>query len=109
MNARFPDSMVSSIGYREQAMTECAGVFIQIARDDLDRFASATAQMNVNLEALQAVAVPIPPPEEQRRISEVLDRAFSVLREVDYYEVDANLLNAQSQRSAGLSRVFRTV
>jgi type I restriction enzyme S subunit len=68
MNACFPDSVVGFIADQGQTTTEYVEVFIRTAKENLDRFASATAQKNINLEVLEAVVVPIPPLEEQRRI-----------------------------------------
>ena len=79
--------------------------FIRTARDRLDRFASATAQKNINLEVLEAVAIPTPPLAEQARIVAEVDRLLSIIREVEA-EVDANLKRALALRQATLAKAF---
>lgn len=105
MKACFPDSVVGFIADQGPITTEYVEVFIRTAKENLDRFASATAQKNINLEVLQAVAVPTPPLAEQRRIVEELDRILSILRGVDR-EVDANFQRAQTLRQATLVKAF---
>ena len=68
-------------------------------------FAPATAQKNINLEVLEAVAVPLPPLPEQHRIVAEVDRLLSIARETEA-EVDANLKRAQGLRQAILSKAF---
>jgi len=105
MEACFPDSVVGFIPYLRSPTVEYVECFIRTARDGLDRFASATAQKNINLEVLEAVAVPTPPLAEQIRIVAEVDRHLSIIREVEA-EVDANLQRAQALRQATLAKAF---
>ena len=105
MNACFPDSVVGFIPLLGSPTVEYVECFIRTARDRLDRFASATAQKNINLEVLEAVAIPTPPLAEQARIFAELDRHLSIIREVEA-EVEANLQRAQTLRQATLARAF---
>lgn len=59
-------------------------------------------QANVNGTKLQALMIPLPPLEEQRRIVDELDLRLSILRGVEA-EVDANLLRAQVLRQSVLT------
>ena len=79
--------------------------FIRTARDGLDRFASATAQKNINLEVLDAVAVSTPPLAEQKRIVAEVDRRLSLIRGLES-EVDMNLQRAQALRQSILWKAF---
>ena len=88
--------------------TEYVEYFIRTARDGLDRFASATAQKNINLEVLEGVAIPTPPLAEQRRLVAEVDRRFSLIRGVET-EVDANLLRASRLRQSALASAFSTL
>ena len=67
--ACFPDSVVGLFPVRE-VEAEYIECFIRTAREDLDRYAPATAQKNINLEILSQVAVPLPPQAEQQKINE---------------------------------------
>jgi type I restriction enzyme S subunit len=105
LEACFPDSVVGFVSEQGYPTTEYVEFFIRTARDGLDRFASATAQKNINLEVLEAVAVPTPPLAEQRRIVAEVERRLSLVRGVES-EVDANLKRAQALRQATLQLSF---
>ncbi len=105
LEACFPDSVVGFVASQGYPTTEYVEFFIRTARDGLDRFASATAQKNINLEVLTAVAVPTPPLAEQHRIVAEVDRRLSLVRGVET-EVDANLKRAQALRQSMLRSVF---
>ena len=105
LEACFPDSVVGFIPQMGSPTVEYVECFIRTARDRLDRFASATAQKNINLEVLEAVAIPTPPLAEQARIVAEVDRLLSIIREVEA-EVDANLKRAQALRQATLAKAF---
>ena len=105
LEACFPDSVVGFIPQMGSPTVEYVECFIRTARDRLDRFASATAQKNINLEVLEAVAIPTPPLAEQARIVAEVDRLLSIIREVEA-EVDANLKRALALRQATLAKAF---
>lgn len=102
----FPDSVVGFISVLDAVTTRYAEFFIRTAKQNLDRFASATAQKNINLEVLEAVAIPLPPLPEQHRIVAEVDRLLSIAREAEA-EVEANLKRAQGLRQAILARAFQ--
>lgn len=81
LEACFPDSVVGFVSEQGYPTTEYVEFFIRTARDGLDRFASATAQKNINLEVLEAVAVPTPPLAEQQRIVAEVDRRLLAIEE----------------------------
>ena len=105
LEACFPDSVVGFVSDQGYPTTEYVEFFIRTARAGLDRFASATAQKNINLEVLESVAVPTPPLAEQQRIVAEVDRRLSLIRGVES-EVNANLNRAQALRQATLSKAF---
>ena len=105
LEACFPDSVVGFIPQMGSPTVEYVECFIRTARDRLDRFASATAQKNINLEVLEAVAIPTPPLAEQARIVAEVERHLSIIREVEA-EVDANLKRALALRQATLAKAF---
>ena len=105
MEACFPDSVVGFISDQGYPTTGYVEFFIRTARDGLDRFASATAQKNINLEVLDAVAVSTPPLAEQKRIVAEVDRRLSLIRGLES-EVDMNLQRAQALRQSILWKAF---
>jgi type I restriction enzyme S subunit len=76
-DACFPDSVVGFV-QNETVTTRYVEMFIRTAREDIERYAPATAQKNINLEILSRVAIPLPPLSEQRRIVDELDRLLSI-------------------------------
>jgi type I restriction enzyme S subunit len=104
-DACFPDSVVGFVPKSGSPTTEYVEYFFRIAKQELSRFAPATAQKNINLDVLQSIRIPLPPVSEQRRIVTEVDRRLSILRELEA-EVDANLKRAQSLRQAILAKAF---
>jgi type I restriction enzyme, S subunit len=104
MPACFPDSVVGFLS-DDTALTRFVEFFMRTAREDLERFAPATAQKNINLAVLERVVIPVPPQAERERIVGEVDRRLSIVREVEA-EVDANLKRAQALRQAVLSKAF---
>jgi type I restriction enzyme S subunit len=68
--------------------------------------ASATTLPIINKSKFSALAVPLPPLDEQLRIVAEVDRRLSIVQEVEA-EVDANLKRAQALRQAVLGAAFR--
>ena len=73
--ACFPDSVVGLIPDETLCPVAYAEYFLRTARADLERFAPATAQRNINIGILNQVAVPLAPRDEQLEIVRQLDLA----------------------------------
>ena len=104
MPACFPDSVVGFLS-DDVALTRFVEFFMRIAREELDRFAPATAQKNINLAILERVAVPVPPQTERERIVAEVDRRLSIVGEVEA-DINANLKRAQALRQTVLAKAF---
>jgi len=77
-DACFPDSVV---GFSPSNVINSAKYFLyfmKTARDDLLKFAPATAQKNINLEILESVLIPTPPLVEQHRIVAKVDALMAL-------------------------------
>ncbi len=103
--ACFPDSIVGFLIEGGAVTTQYVEYFIRTAREKLERFAPATAQKNINLEVLEAVAVPLPPLAEQKRIVAEVDRRLSLICEIDS-QINANTKRAERLRQSILSQSF---
>ena len=68
IDACFPDSVVGVIVDKEVASTEYLEYLMRTVKDDLAKFAPATAQKNINNQILSDLQLPIAPLAEQRRI-----------------------------------------
>jgi len=104
MPACFPDSVVGLV-CDDAALVRYVELYFRTIRANLERFAPATAQKNINLSILERVQVPLPPASERERIVAEVERRLSIVREVEA-EVDANLKRAQALRQAVLQRAF---
>ncbi len=103
--ACFPDSVVGFGFEGDPATVRFIDFFFRTAKEEISRFAPATAQKNINLEILSEVAVPLPPATEQCRIVAEVERRLSVIDELEAV-VEANLKRAERLRQAILRRAF---
>jgi type I restriction enzyme S subunit len=87
--ACFPDSVVGVIPDFDLCLNEYLEFFIRTARADLEQYAPATAQKNINIAILSDVAVPLPPHREQQ---EIVRRCVALLGHADV--IQAHLAKA---------------
>jgi type I restriction enzyme S subunit len=102
-DACFPDSIVG-LTCAKGIEPRYIEMFIRTIRTDLDRWAPATAQKNINLETLYQVAVPLPPTPEQRCIVDLTSHGMAACRGV----IDeAERTRFSSLRQSILTAAFR--
>ena len=80
--ACFPDSVVGLV-CADGISNKYLEFFVRTARENLDRFAPATAQKNINLDILEQVCVPLPPPEEQEAIGDRVDNLMMACSKIE--------------------------
>ena len=73
IEACFPDSVVGFIADNEVCSGRYVEYFIRTVRSDLQAFAPATAQKNINLGTLSELFVPVAPRREQDVITSCID------------------------------------
>jgi type I restriction enzyme S subunit len=104
--ACFPDSVVGFTVDAQRTLPEYVEYFLRTVRSELQQFAPATAQKNINLDTLATVRVPIAPVAEQIEIVARIDAAFA---EIDHFVAKAaaarRLLDRLDQ--AILAKAFR--
>lgn len=105
MDACFPDSVVGWLGASNRVSERYVELYLRTMQHSLEALAPATAQKNINLQTLHAVAVALPPLAEQHQIVAEVDRRLSVVDELEE-QVDANLKRAARLRQAILKRAF---
>ncbi|ANT48867.1 restriction endonuclease subunit S [Mesorhizobium amorphae] len=79
IEACFPDSVVGFLPDTDKVSGAFVEFFIRTMRSELEAFAPATAQKNINLNVLSSVRVPVPPVEEQAEIVSRIESAFGWL------------------------------
>lgn len=106
VDACFPDSVVGFTADSGRCIPEYVEYFIRTAKADLEQFAPATAQKNINLEVLASVRLPVAPLSEQAEIVCRIDRAFL---EIDRMTTEATSARRLLDRldQAVLAKAFR--
>jgi len=75
--ACFPDSVVGFVQDDGLLKVRFVEFFIRSEKSELDRYAPATAQKNINLERLAGLAIPLPPLTEQAEIVREVEQRFA--------------------------------
>jgi len=76
IEACFPDSVVGFIANREKCCPKFVKYLIDVNKQNLEAFAPATAQKNINLKVLSELAFPMPPLAEQTEIVRRVEQLF---------------------------------
>jgi len=104
--ACFPDSVVGIVPDDSICPGEFIEFFIRTAKQDLDRFAPATAQKNINLGTLEALAVPLPPKQEMTHLVFILQEIMSQIEALEAVALNGVGALDQLDRSI-LAKAFR--
>ncbi|WP_151140028.1 restriction endonuclease subunit S [Bacillus amyloliquefaciens] len=76
----FPDSVVGFVPFEEIVSSEFVHYYISTIKNDLEHYAPATAQKNINLKILNEVLVPVPSLREHEvimdKIKNLLDKEY---------------------------------
>ena len=103
--ACFPDSVVGFSAFDEIVTPTFVELFIKSTQSEIEAYAPATAQKNINLNTLETLAIPLCGKAEQaevvRLVEERLDSA-----EMLQAEIDANLSRADALRESILKKAF---
>ena len=91
-DACFPDSVVGFVPCEPLNDTKYFLAFMKTARENLLKFAPATAQKNINLEILESVLIPLPPLKEISRIVAKIDELMVLCDQLKTSIADASLL-----------------
>ena len=105
LDACFPDSVVGFIPGADHIDVRFVEYFIRTAKEDLEQFAPATAQKNINLAILREVAVPLPPEKEQQKIIDEIEKCLSVAEGIEV-SAEQNMLRAERLSQSILKKAF---
>lgn len=101
----FPDSIVGFLTEPSHCDVRFVEFFFRTAKDDIERYAPATAQKNINLRILSSLAIPFPPLDEQHAIVDEVEQRLSVIDEMEK-AVQQSLKQAERLRQSVLKRAF---
>ena len=103
--ACFPDSIVGVCFDESSVSVRYVELFIRTVRAQIDNYAPATAQKNINNAILRALAVALPPIDEQKKIVEIAENQLSTIDHLES-ELRAKAKTAQGLRQAILHHAF---
>lgn len=104
-DACVPDSIVC-FRAMDKAIEKYIYYYLKIAKEELERFAPATAQKNINLGILNDLSTPLPPLAEQKRIIKKLERLMSLCDELEA-NIKQGKANAYSLMQTALKEALR--
>lgn len=104
--ACFPDSVVGFVADRSQCHVEFIKWAVDVIKDDLEAFAPATAQKNINLGVLYEIELSIPPLGEQTEIVRRVEALFALADRIEARLATAQRL-VERLTPATLSKAFR--
>ncbi len=105
IDACFPDSVVGFTEFRCIVDSKYIYYFINAFREQIEAYAPATAQKNINLKILEELIVPYCSLEEQKRIVRLLEKHFSVIDHLTQ-AIDSALARAELLRQSILKKAF---
>ena len=106
IEACFPDSVVGLITDDTICLNRYAEYFLRTIREELDAFAPATAQKNINLGTLSEVYMPLPPREEQDEIVRLVDELYDSISTISLDAEQAYRMLDYLERAV-LAKAFR--
>lgn len=103
-DACFPDSVVGFVPSSIIGDAEYFQYFIKVAKSQLESYAPATAQKNINLGILQDLLIPLPPLAELKRIVKRVEQLLSLCD-----ALEARLQSAEEERGRLVAAVMAGV
>jgi type I restriction enzyme S subunit len=103
--ACFPDSVVGFVRNGDTQTIRFLDIFFRASREELERYAPATAQKNINLATLERLRVPLPPADELVRIVAQVESRLSIIDDAES-TINNNLKRAELMRQSILRKAF---
>jgi type I restriction enzyme S subunit len=89
IDACFPDSVVGFTPKEDECAVKFVKYLVDVNKENLDRFAPATAQKNINLKVLNELRLPFPSLTEQIEIVRQVDQLFTFADQIEQRVKDA--------------------
>ena len=105
LDACFPDSVVGFTPISGLTDPFYVKYFIDATREEIEKFAPATAQKNINLGIINMLSFPLPPLEEQKAIVTKVEKLFALCNQLDI-QITRNQTHAEQLMQAVLKEAF---
>lgn len=104
ISACFPDSVVgfSSI---DMDIPKYIQYFFLTSKNEITKYAPATAQKNINLGIINELIIPLPPLEEQKEIVKKIEKLFTICDELEK-QINSSYQNTQTLMQSVLKEAF---
>lgn len=106
IEACFPDSVVGFISDKDKSHVSFVKYLIDVNKDNLEAFAPATAQKNINLKVLNELKLPIPDIKEQAEIVRRVEQLFAYADTIEK-QVNNALARVNNLTQSILAKAFR--
>jgi len=106
IDACFPDSVVGFTPDHSKSLAYFVKYLIDANKQDLESFAPATAQKNINLKVLNELRLPFPSVEEQTEIVRRVDQLFAHADRIEQ-QVNNALARVNNLTQSILAKAFR--
>ncbi len=105
IEACFPDSVVGFTALSDNSISKYIRYFIDLTKTEIEKFAPATAQKNINLGIINLLKLPLPPEEEQKAIVEKVEALMKKCTTLEQ-EITQSEQHAQMLMQAVLKEAF---
>ena len=104
-DACFPDSVVGFTANRYYVLPEYVEFFFKAKQQEIQAFAPATAQKNINLTTLKNLVLPICSIDEQRKIINTLEANLEAINQNEF-EIKKNVARVKTLKQSVLKKAF---
>jgi len=105
IDACFPDSVVGFTTLSDVYTSSYVKYFIDLTRDEIEKYAPATAQKNINLGIINMLSFPLAPLEEQKQIVKKVEKLFAICDELEA-QISGSQASADELMQAVLKEAF---
>lgn len=105
MDACFPDSVVGFTSLSDKKMSIYVKYYIDVTKDEIEKFAPATAQKNINLGIINMLSFPLPPLQEQKAIVAKVEKLLALCDQLET-QITHNQTHAEQLMQAVLKEAF---
>lgn len=81
-DACIPDSVVGFISLSDPIISKYIQYYFSLSKDEIEKYAPATAQKNINLGIINELLFPLPPEQEQQAIVAKVDALLALLNDL---------------------------